>query len=208
MSPAERRALLTLLGLIVAGQGVRTWLLTPGDAPGSVSVLQPAGEAALGRHRAASEQAGRPLRPGERIDLNSAPASELVRLPRIGPALARRIVSDRESNGPFRTLEDLDRVTGVGPAILAEVKRFVLQSEAVLAPGGPGAAPGAGPLINLNAATEAELLRLPGIGPAKARAIVAYRQSRGPFASVEEILRVPGIGPSTLAGFAGLAAVR
>ncbi|MFN2327256.1 MAG: hypothetical protein ABR551_15440, partial [Gemmatimonadales bacterium] len=83
MSPAERRALLTLLGLIVAGQGVRTWLLNPGDAPGSASVLQPAGEAALGRHQAASALAGRPLRPGERIDLNAAPASELVRLPRV-----------------------------------------------------------------------------------------------------------------------------
>lgn len=208
MSPAERRALLTLLGLIVAGQGVRTWLLNPGDAPGSVSVLQPAGEAALSRHRAASERVGRPLRPGERIDLNSAPASELVRLPRVGPALARRIVSDREANGPFRTVADLDRVTGVGPAILAEVKDFVVQPEAARAPGGSGPTPGAGQGINLNTATEAELLRLPGIGPAKARAIVAYRQSRGSFASVEEVLRVPGIGPATLAGFAGLAVVR
>ncbi|HUG28483.1 MAG TPA: helix-hairpin-helix domain-containing protein, partial [Gemmatimonadales bacterium] len=195
MSPAERRALLTLLGLIVAGQGVRAWLLNPGDAPGSVSVLQPAGEAALGRHRAASEQAGQPLRPGERIDLNSAPASELVRLPRVGPALARRIVSDRETNGPYRTLEDLDRVTGVGPAILAEVKGLVIQLEAGQSRVGAGATPGTKPTINLNAATEAELLRLPGIGPAKARAIVAYRQSRGPFASVEDVLRVPGIGP-------------
>lgn len=208
MSPAERRALLTLLGLIVAGQGVRTWLLNPGDAPGSVSVLQPAGEEALGRHRAASAQAGRPLRPGEQIDLNSAPASELVRLPRVGPALARRIVSDRETNGPYRTLEDLDRVTGVGPAILAEVKGFVIQSGAVQSRAGPGAPSGSGSVIDLNAATEAELLRLPGIGPAKAQAIVAYRQSRGPFASVEDVVRVPGIGPSTLAGFAGLAVVR
>lgn len=208
MSPAERRAIYTLLGLVVAGQGVRTWLLNPGDAPGSVSVLQAADAAELGRHQAASEVAGQPLRPGERIDLNSAPASELVRLPRVGPALARRIVADREANGPFRTLEDFDRVTGVGPAILAEVKDLVTQPEAGRATGGSGAVPGAGPLINLNAATEAELLRLPGIGPAKARAIVAYRQSRGPFASVEDVLRVPGIGPSTLAGFMGLVVVR
>lgn len=208
MSPAERRALLTLLGLIVAGQGVRTWLLNPGDAPGSVSVLQPTGEAALGRHRAASALAGKPLRPGERIDLNSAPASELVRLPRVGPGLARRIVSDREANGPFRTLADLDRVPGVGPALLAEVKGFVTQPEVARAAGGAAPTAGAGQGINLNTATEAELLRLPGIGPAKARAIVAYRQSRGSFASVEEVLRVPGIGPATLAGFAALAVVR
>lgn len=208
MSPAERRALVTLLGLIVAGQGVRTWLLHPGDAPGSVSILQPAGTDALNQHRVMAEQAGKPLRPGERLDLNEAPASELVRLPRVGPALARRIVSDREANGPFRTLEDLDRVSGVGPALLAHVKDFVVQPAAGAAPGGPASSPGVGAAIDLNSATEAELLRLPGIGPAKARAIVAYRQSRGPFASVEEVLRVPGIGPSTLAGFAGLAMVR
>lgn len=208
MSPAERRALLTLLGLIVAGQGVRTWLLNPGDAPGSVTVLEPAGEDALNRHRGASEQAGRPLGPGERIDLNSAPASELVRLPRVGPALARRIVADREARGPFSTVEDLDRVSGVGPAILAEVRDFVAQPAAAASSIMSGTASGPGQGINLNTATEAELLRLPGIGPAKARAIVAYRQSRGSFASVEEVLRVPGIGPATLAGFAALAVVR
>lgn len=208
MSPAERRALLTLLGLIVAGQGVRTWVLHPGEAPGAVSLLQSAGADALNQHRVVAEQAGKPLRPGERLDLNDAPASELVRLPRVGPALARRIVADRESNGPFRTLDDLDRVPGVGPALLGHVKDFVVQPTAGAASGGPATAPGAGAGIDLNSATEAELLRLPGIGPAKARAIVAYRQSRGPFASVEEVLRVPGIGPATLAGFAALAVVR
>ncbi len=52
-------------------------------------------------------------------------------------------------------------------------------------------------LLDLNRATEAELEQLPGIGPSRAQDIVAYRESHGPFASVEDIQQVPGIGPTT-----------
>ncbi len=52
-------------------------------------------------------------------------------------------------------------------------------------------------LLDLNRATEAELQQLPGIGPSRAHDIVAYRESHGPFASIEEIQQVPGIGPTT-----------
>lgn len=205
MSPAERKALLTLLGLIVAGHGVRTWMLNPGDAPGSVAILRPAGDDALARQRDAARQAARPLAPGERIDLNTATAGDLVRLPRVGPALARRIVADREANGPFRDLADLDRVAGIGPALLREVADHVRQGQGAAGAPGPRGGEGA---VNLNTAGEAELLRLPGIGPTKARAIIAYRQARGPFASVAELAQVPGIGPATVANLAGLATVR
>lgn len=205
MSPAERKALLTLLGLIVAGHGVRTWMLNPGDAPGSVAILRPAGDDALARQREAARQAARPLAPGERIDLNTATAGELVRLPRVGPALARRIVADRDANGPFRSLADLDRVAGVGPALLREVAGHVTQGEGSAGAAGPQGGEGG---VDINTAGEAELLRLPGIGPAKARAIIAYRQARGPFASVAELVQVPGIGPATVANLAGLAMVR
>lgn len=53
-----------------------------------------------------------------RIDLNRASAAELEALPRIGPALARRIVEYRERHGPFRTIEELDHVSGIGPRTL------------------------------------------------------------------------------------------
>lgn len=62
--------------------------------------------------------------------------------------------------------------------------------------------------LDLNAATEAELVGLPGIGPAKARAIVAWRERNGPFATVADLLDVPGIGPKTAAQIEGLVTVR
>lgn len=53
------------------------------------------------------------------------------------------------------------------------------------------------PVVDLNAATEADLQALPGIGPAKAKAIVALRKRLGRFQRVEQILRVRGIGRAT-----------
>jgi competence protein ComEA len=50
----------------------------------------------------------------------------------------------------------------------------------------------------LNGATIAELDALPGIGPAKAAAIVRYRDQHGPFGSVADLARVPGINPALL----------
>lgn len=212
MSVAQRRALLTLLGLIVAGHGVRTWLLRHGELPGAITLLQPASDADLARQRATTAAAARPMRPGERLDLNLATAADLTRLPGVGDGLARRIIEHRDAQGPYRSLADLDRVPGIGPALLKRVGGHLLQGgggEALPVEGVPaGESPLAEGVVDLNRATEADLLRLPGIGPTKARAIVAYRQARGPFASVAELIGVPGIGPATMAGLAGRVAVR
>lgn len=53
------------------------------------------------------------------VDLNSADASLLETLPGIGPVLAERIIADREANGPFASLADLARVSGVGEAMVS-----------------------------------------------------------------------------------------
>lgn len=60
-----------------------------------------------------------PKAPAAPVDVDRASASELEALPRIGPALARRIVEDRDARGPFGSLEGFQRVRGVGPAMAA-----------------------------------------------------------------------------------------
>lgn len=52
----------------------------------------------------------------------------------------------------------------------------------------------AGPL-DINAASAEDLTQLKGIGPAKAEAIIAYRDQHGPFVSVNQLAQVKGIGP-------------
>ena len=59
-------------------------------------------------------------------------------------------------------------------------------------------------LPDLNAAPERHLMLLPGIGPARARAIVEERARGGPFGSVVDLQRVRGIGPATTAALAPL----
>jgi competence protein ComEA len=60
------------------------------------------------------------------VDIDRASAKEIEALPRIGPALAARIVTEREANGPFASLEALDkRVKGIGPALAAAIRPFV-----------------------------------------------------------------------------------
>lgn len=54
-------------------------------------------------------------------------------------------------------------------------------------------------LVNINTANATLLDTLPGIGPAKATAIVEYRTLHGPFVRIEDIQKVKGIGPSTFA---------
>ena len=59
-------------------------------------------------------------------------------------------------------------------------------------------APPAWAFVDLNTATQSELESLKGIGPAKAQAIIAYRQQHGPFQRVEDLEKVKGIGKATV----------
>ena len=56
------------------------------------------------------------------ININTATAAELELLPGIGPALAARIAEDREKKGPFKSVDDLDPVKGIGPETLRKLR--------------------------------------------------------------------------------------
>lgn len=62
--------------------------------------------------------------PDMRININTAGVAELSLLPGLGDRLAQRIVDDREANGPFATLADLDRVSGIGEATIQRLEPF------------------------------------------------------------------------------------
>jgi competence protein ComEA len=213
----ERRAVL-FLGAVAALGGLLRVVRSGAAAPGE-SLVAPeiAGEdlvrqAALARR---AQELARPLRAGERVDVDRASPEEIERLPGIGPELARRIVADREAHGPFGSLEVLARVHGVGPGAL-RLLRDVASFSGVATPVAPGSpapalsatsAPAAlppaaacpSPPLPLNRATAAELACLPGLGPVLASRIVADRDSRGPFREVKDLERVPGFGARRVA---------
>ncbi|MCP5000541.1 MAG: helix-hairpin-helix domain-containing protein [Hyphomicrobiales bacterium] len=60
------------------------------------------------------------------VDINKASWPELAQLPRIGETLARRIVESRETDGPFRDHDDVQRVRGIGPKTLEGIRPYLL----------------------------------------------------------------------------------
>ncbi|MFQ5703398.1 MAG: ComEA family DNA-binding protein [Gemmatimonadales bacterium] len=191
----DRKAAALLLGLAGIGLVLRL-ILGSGDAPGAVlyrgtDVPRPSRDSVAAR----SARLARPLVKGEKIDLDRASAQELLRLPRVGPALAARIVADRDSHGSFGSLAELDRVSGVGPALLAGIEPYAVFS---------GRRPvrqveSKADLVRLNQASADVLAKLPGIGPIRAKAIVAQREAHGPYNSLADLARVKGIGSVTIA---------
>ena len=63
-----------------------------------------------------------------KVNLNTAGAAELEALPGIGPSYARRIVEYREKNGPFKRVEDLLNVQGIGDKTLERIRDKVTVS--------------------------------------------------------------------------------
>ncbi|MDX1675866.1 MAG: helix-hairpin-helix domain-containing protein [Longimicrobiales bacterium] len=227
----EHRALSFIAALLLLSAAVRLLALPdPVDVEGGAMDLAAHIEA-VEEAVAGKEAMERPLEPGETVDPNTASPAALVRLPRVGPALAARIVADRDANGRFRTLDDLGRVPGIGPKTLE-----VLAPHVGLRPAPPGtsadgsgretAAPSARsggrapgtergfsrptgtPTLDINRASAEELITLPGIGPVLAARIVAYRDSVGRFDAVSTLVEVKGIGPATLARIAELVVAR
>ena len=65
------------------------------------------------------------LMEGERININTASAEELVRLPGIGATRAQAIIDFRQERGAFSSVDELLRVDGIGPGILKDLRTYV-----------------------------------------------------------------------------------
>ena len=57
--------------------------------------------------------------------MNTATVDQLEALPGIGPVLAQRIIDYRTQHGPFRSVDDLTNVSGIGPSHMADLKPLV-----------------------------------------------------------------------------------
>jgi competence protein ComEA len=62
------------------------------------------------------------------VNINTADAAKLAFLPRVGPAVAERIVDYRKENGPFKSAEDLMQVRGIGEKTYALIKPYIALS--------------------------------------------------------------------------------
>ncbi len=160
------------------------------------------------------------------VDVNVADQAALESLPGIGPSKAQAILAWREQNGPFKSLDDLDQVDGIGPSTLANLRDQVSfgagaagtpaqvaatpAAKSTTAAKAPPTSPAAdaGCPVNVNTADAGALTALPGIGDGKAAAIVQHRTDHGNFASCDALDDVTGIGPATLSALRACCVVK
>lgn len=92
--------------------GQKVWVPKKGEAPapGAGGVSAPGGGA---------------MPAGGKVNINTAGLAELDTLPGIGPSLAQRIIDYRAAHGPFRSLEDLKNVSGIGEKRFDELKDYI-----------------------------------------------------------------------------------
>lgn len=150
------------------------------------------------------------------VDLNTADRAELLQIPNVGPALADAILTHRRDHGRFAAVDDLNAVHGIGDRTLEKIRPWVtvpapddsavpeptverLERKPVppSTPAHSGKLRPGDPPLDVNAASEADLQRLPGVGPVTARKIVEARAVE-PFKAPDDLLRVKGIGTKTL----------
>ncbi len=114
---------LNLASYVEDGQRIDVPARQPTRPPAQASGSTPAsGRAAEPTREAFPTQA--PV-PAGKININTATQAELESLPGIGPSLAQRIIAYREQNGPFKTIEDIQKVKGIGPATFERIKDLI-----------------------------------------------------------------------------------
>jgi competence protein ComEA len=95
---------------------------TVGAEPGVAELTVPPEEGA------APPKDGTPT-PIQKVNINTAEPWLLEALSGIGPTRAQAIVDYRDEHGPFRRAEDLERVDGIGPGIVAKIREFITVGE-------------------------------------------------------------------------------
>lgn len=86
-------------------------------------------ETEAGRPAAPRTRSAAPGLPAQPIDINTADAALLERLPRVGPAMAQRILDYRATHGPFRRIEDLRQIRGIGEKTFEQIRPHVVVRE-------------------------------------------------------------------------------
>ena len=133
----ESIAILTLSGLLLLGLAVRhvqPW--EPAHDPSAYAEMETRFRAHVTRLPGANRPvSGTPALRSDstatvHINLNTASASELQRLPGIGPALSARIAAYRSTHGPFRQVADITRVRGIGEKTLDRLASMLFVKEA------------------------------------------------------------------------------
>lgn len=129
----EAAALAVLCTLFVGGLGVRTWQgASTADFSSAYLAVDSLFDAQAGRLRAdLLSGAGDGILIGTPVvNINEADAEVLQLLPRIGPAMAQRIISYRNAHGNFRSPDDLLNVIGIGPKTLEQLLPMIITSAA------------------------------------------------------------------------------
>ena len=83
-----------------------------------------------GRSEVAVAEPGDALPPPAKINVNAAPDYELSMLPGIGPKTAQAIIRNRQQHGPFASLDDMTRVSGIGPATVEAIRPYAVCASA------------------------------------------------------------------------------
>jgi hypothetical protein len=133
-TPAERKAFLFFSVVLVLGASTRAYRTLHSRSPenaGARSALERQIKAADSARRAGLRKPKRepkrktPPKPSGPLDLDVAGEKEIEALRHIGPTLAKRIIADRDSFGPFGSMEGLRRVKGIGPSMVAKLDSSV-----------------------------------------------------------------------------------
>lgn len=134
------------------------------------------------------------------VNINTASLEELQTLPGIGAAKAMAIVQYRSVFGGFSDISEVKNVNGIGESVFEDI-RDLITTGGYSVPSAPDTSDTTGDImININTATAEELRALPGIGEAKSKAIIQYRDIYGEFSDIEEIKNVSGIGEKLFEG--------